>query len=144
MARNDVRYESNTKEVKKAIRKLEKQALRQIAKLLRKLIKKRVPIDEGVLRKNVGSWVKGKASEDPVLQIGVYTRDRAKRKGYVYAYHAHLVQFGTEKMQATDYLRAPVFENIDEIRDIQAEFLKQIEDIKANGLPSEEDEVADD
>jgi HK97 gp10 family phage protein len=139
-----VRYESNAKEVKKAIRMLEKKALRETAKYLRKLIKKTVPVDEGILKKNVGSWVKGKASEDPVLQIGVYTRDRAKRKGYQYAFHAHLVQFGTKKMKGTDFLRAPVFGNIDEIRKIQADFLKQIEDIKANGLPVEEDEVADD
>jgi HK97 gp10 family phage protein len=139
-----VRYESNAKEVKKAIRMLEKKALRETAKYLRKLIKKTVPVDEGILKKNVGSWVKGKASENPVLQIGVYTRDRAKRKGYQYAFHAHLVQFGTKKMKGTDYLRAPVFGNIDEIRQIQADFIKQIEDIKANGLPVEEDEVADD
>ncbi|MBO0962497.1 HK97 gp10 family phage protein [Neobacillus sp. MM2021_6] len=144
MGSNGVRYESNAKEVKKAIRQLEKKALRATAKVLRKLIKKKVPVDEGVLKKNVGSWVKGKASEDPVLQIGVYDRARAKRKGYVYAYHAHLVQFGTKKMKGTDYLRAPVFESIDEIRNIQAEFLKEIEHIKANGLPVEEDEVADD
>ncbi|WHY75708.1 HK97 gp10 family phage protein [Neobacillus sp. WH10] len=138
------RFESNSKEVKAALGKLEKQALRETAKFLRKLIKKTVPVDEGVLKKNVGSWVKGKANEQPVLQIGIYDRARARKKGYPYAYHAHLVQFGTKSMPSTDFLRAPVLNNIDKIRDTQAEFLRQIEDIKANGLPEVEDEEADD
>ena len=141
---NYVRYESNAKEIKRAIRKLEKAALRETAKFLRKDIKKTVPVDEGVLKKNVGSWVKGKANEEPVLQIGVYDRARAKKKGYKYAYHAHLVQFGTLKMKATDFLRAPVFNQISKIRDIQAKYLKKIENIKKNGLPSDEDEISDD
>jgi len=141
---NNVRYESNAKEVKKALVKLEKAALREAAKFLRKEIKRTVPVDEGVLKKNVGSWVKGRASEVPVLQIGVYDRARARKKGYSYAYHAHLVQFGTVKTPATDYLRAPVFNNIEVIRQKQAEFLREIERIKENGLPQEEDEQADD
>jgi HK97 gp10 family phage protein len=139
-----VRYESNAKEVKKALTQLEKSALRETAKFLRKLIKKTVPVDEGDLKKNVGSWVKGKANQVPVLQIGVYDRARAKKKGYRYAFHAHLVQFGTIKTPGTDYLRAPVFDNIEVIRQHQAEFLRKIEDIKANGLPQVEDEEADD
>ncbi|MEK3855939.1 HK97-gp10 family putative phage morphogenesis protein [Cytobacillus sp. FSL H8-0458] len=141
---SEVRFESNAKEVQRAIRQLEKKALREIAKVLRKQVKKATPKDEGVLRKNVGTWVKGKAKEDPVLQLGVYDRARARKKGYQYAYHAHLIQFGTVKMRATDYLRAPVFQNLDVIIAIQAEYLRQIEHIKANGLPNEEDEVADD
>lgn len=144
MSNNEFKFESNAEEVKKAIKALEKKALREIAKSLRKKIKKTVPVDEGVLKKNVGSWVRGRKNEDPVLQIGVYDQARAKKKGYQYAYHAHLVQFGTKEMQGTDYLRAPVYNSVDEIRDISADYLKEIEDIKANGLPSEEDEVADD
>ncbi|MBC2721836.1 HK97 gp10 family phage protein [Desulfosporosinus sp.] len=139
-----VQFESNAKEVKAAIAKLEKQALRETAKLLRKEIKRTVPVYEGVLKKNVGSWVKGKSNETPVLQIGVYNRARARKKGYRYAYHAHLVQFGTVKMQGTDYLRAPVFRNIDKIKDIQSDFIRKIEDIRKNGLPEVGDEEADD
>jgi HK97 gp10 family phage protein len=141
---NNQTYQSNAKEVKKAIAALEKKALRETAKFLRKEIKKTVPKDEGTLRKNVGSWVKGKSNEDPVLQIGVYDRTRARKKGYAYAYHAHLVQFGTVKMGATDYLRAPVFNNIDKIRELQGDFLREIESLRENGLPEVEDEEADD
>jgi HK97 gp10 family phage protein len=140
---NNQTYQSNAKEVKKAISKLEKKALRETAKFLRKEIKKATPKDEGVLRKNVGSWVKGKSTEDPVLQIGVYDRTRARKKGYPYAYHAHLVQFGTVKMGATDYLRGPVFNNINKIREIQGDFLREIESLRENGLPEVEDEEAD-
>jgi HK97 gp10 family phage protein len=144
MANNQPTYQSNAKEVKKAITTLEKKALRETAKFLRKEIKKTVPKDEGTLRKNVGSWVKGKGNEVPVLQIGVYDKARANKKGYTYAYHAHLVQFGTVKMGATDYLRAPVIGNISKIRELQADFIRQIEDIQENGLPEVEDEEADD
>jgi hypothetical protein len=141
---NHSTYESNAKEIKKAIAVLEKQALRETAKFLRKDIKATVPVDDGVLKKNVGSWVKGKGDEKPTLQIGVYDAARARKKGYTYAYHAHLVQFGTVEMGATDYLRAPVIGNISKIREIQADFIRQIEDIQENGLPEVEDEEADD
>lgn len=141
MANNSgITYTSNAKAIKSAITKLEKKALRETAKFLRKEIKKTVPVDEGVLKKNVGSWVRGRANETPKLQIGVYDRARARKKGYPYAYHAHLVQFGTVKMGGTDYLRAPVFNNISKIREIQAEFIREIENISENGLPEVEDE----
>jgi hypothetical protein len=143
MTNQTTTYQSNAKAIKKALNKLEKQALRETAKYLRKEIKGAVPIDEGVLKKNVGSWVRGRANETPNLQIGVYDSTRAKKKGYTYAYHAHLVQFGTVKTSRTDYLRAPVLRNISKIRDIQAEYIRQIEDINLNGLPVE-DEQADD
>lgn len=138
-----VTYQSNAKAVKSAIAKLEKQALRETAKFLRKEIKRTVPVDEGVLKKNIGSWVKGRSNETPVLQIGVYTRARARKKGYRYAHHAHLVQFGTVKMRGTDYLRAPVLNNIAKIRELQADFIRRIEALRENGLPEVADEEAD-
>ncbi|AFQ46265.1 HK97 gp10 family phage protein [Desulfosporosinus meridiei] len=138
-----VQFESNARAVKGAIAKLEKQALRETAKFLRKEIKRTVPIHEGVLKKNVGSWVKGRANETPVLQIGVYSRARAKKKGYKYAFHAHLVQFGTVRMKGTDYLRAPVLSNLAKIRELQADSIRQIESLRENGLPEVADEEAD-
>ena len=139
-----VTYQSNARAVKSAISTLEKQALRATAKFLRKDVKATVPVDEGILKKNVGTWVKGKSNETPVLQIGVYDRARARKKGYRYAFHAHLVQFGTVRMRGTDYLRAPVFNNIAKIRDTQADFISKIEDLRENGLPEIGDEEADD
>jgi HK97 gp10 family phage protein len=136
-----VKYQSNAKQVKYVMTELERAALKEVAKFLRKGIKARVPVDEGVLKKNVGTWVKRK---DGSLQVGVYSRERAKRKKYTYAYHAHLVQFGTVKTKPVDYLRAPVMESIDQIRLIEGKYLKAIEDEnRARGLINEEEEIAD-
>jgi HK97 gp10 family phage protein len=137
-----VRYESRANEVKNVMAELERAALKEVAKFLRPLVKQAVPVDEGVLRKNVGTWVRKK---DTVLQIGVYTRERAKRKGYKYAYHASLVHFGTKRTRAVPYLRDPVMQNIDQIRLIEGKYLKEIEnENRARGLIQEEEEIADD
>ncbi len=121
---------------------LERAALKETSKILRPAVRARVPFKEGTLKKNVGTWVRRK---DTSLQIGVYTRARAKKKGYRFAHHAHLIQFGTKKSKAVDYLRAPVLENIDAIRIAQGKFLKAIEDEnRALGLIDEEEEISDD
>jgi len=141
---NSIRFISNAEEVKKVMRELERAALKDVAKFLRKEIKRAVPVDRGVLKKNVGSWVKKTSNGTPVLQIGVYTRARARKKGYIYAFHAHLVEFGTKAMPATPFLRPPVLNNIDQIRLIQGKFLKEIEnENRARGLMDESEEVAD-
>lgn len=137
-----VKYTSNVSEIKKVMKELERAALKEVAKFLRPMIKARVPFKQGTLKKNVGTWVRRK---DSSLQIGIYTRERAKRKGYKYAYHAHLVEFGTRKTRAQPFLRNTVMENIDQIRIIQGKFLKEIEDEnRARGLIQEEEEIADD
>lgn len=137
-----VTYQSNAAEVKKVMAELERAALKEVAKFLRKEVKRRVPVKEGILKKNVGTWVRKKDSD---LQIGIYTRARAKRKGYKYAYHAHLIEFGTKKMTAKPFLRPSVMDNIDQIRIIEGKFLKEIEDEnRARGLIQEAEEVADD
>jgi HK97 gp10 family phage protein len=142
MAKKGIKYQSNTKQVKYLMSELERAALKESAKFLRKEMKSKIPVDEGILKKNVGTWVKRK---DGSLQIGIYTRQRAKRKGYKYAFHAHLVEFGTKKTRAQPFLRNTVMENIDQLRIIQGQFLKEIEDEnRARGLIKEEEEIADD
>jgi HK97 gp10 family phage protein len=137
-----INYQSNVKQVKTMMTELERAALKEVAKFLRPLIKKAIPVKEGTLRKNVGTWVKKK---DASLQIGIYTRARAKRKGYKYAFHAHLVHFGTRKTRAIPFLSDIVMQSIDQIRLIQGKFLKEIEDEnRAKGLIKEEEEIADD
>lgn len=143
--KNGVKFISSVDRTKYTLAELERAALRDVGKLLRKAIKARVPVEEGVLKKNVGTWVKKFPSVR--LQIGVYDKQRSDKKGYPYAYHAHLVQFGARggKMPATDYLRAPVLENINQIRVIQGQYLKAIEnENKAKGLLDESEEIADD
>lgn len=137
-----VEYKSNTREVKRVMSELERAALKETAKFLRKVIKAAVPVDTGTLKKNIGTWVKKK---DASLQIGVYDRTRAKKKGYKYAYHAHLVEFGTVKTPAKPFLKPSVYNNIDQIRLIQGKYLKEIEnENRAKGLIKEEEEIADD
>ena len=137
-----VKYESKANEVKNVMAELQRAALKEVAKLLRKEIKARVPVDDGVLKKNVGTWVRKK---DTSLQIGTYTKERANKKKYIYAYHTHLVEFGTQRMAAKPFLRPSVMENIDQIRLIQGKYLKEIEnENRARGLIKEEEEIADD
>lgn len=142
MSKNSINYISNAEGVKEVLAELERAALKETAKFLRKEVKGRVPVDEGVLKKNVGTCVRKK---DTSLQIGVYTRDRATKKKYTYAYHAHLVEFGTQKVRARPFLRPSVMENIDQIRIIQGKYLKEIEnENRAKGLIDDEEEIADD
>lgn len=142
---NSISYISNADEVKKVMMELERAALKEVAKFLRKEVKRTVPVDQGILKKNVGSWVKkSRSGGSPSLQIGVYTRERAKRKGYTYAYHAHLVEFGSVRSGAQPFLRPSVTNNIDQIRIIQGKYLKEIEnENRARGLIQEEEEIDD-
>lgn len=137
-----VKFESKAKEVKYVLTELERAALKEVAKFLRKEIKTRVPVGEGTLKRNVGTWVR---KQDASLQIGTYSRERATRKKYKYAYHTHLVEFGTKNMAARPFLRPSVMENIDQIRLIEGKYLKEIEnENRARGLIQEEEEIADD
>lgn len=148
--KDGVEYISNVDRVQYTISELSRAALRDVAKLLRKRIKDAVPVDEGVLKKNVGTWVrKDKGTGESRLQVGVYDKTRAKKKGYPYAFHAHFQEFGTSKMQAANngrgFLRSTVQDNIDEIQKIQGKYLSAIEDEnQALGLIDEDEEVADD
>jgi len=140
--KDGIEFISNVDRVQYTISELERAALKDVAKFLRKQVKNAVPVDEGVLKKNVGTWVKKK---DSSLQIGVYNSARAKKKHYKYAYHAHLVHFGTIKTRPVPFLRDPVFNNLDKIRLIQGKYLSAIEDEnRALGLLDEDEEIADD
>jgi len=149
--RAGVVYISRTEDCKEMMTELERAALKEVAKFLRKEVKRRVPVKEGILKRNVGTWVKtlgkrvkGQGKGTPILQVGIYDRARARRKGYKYAFHAHLIEFGTVRAAAQPFLRPSVFENIDQIRLIQGKYLKAIEDEnRAKGLINEEEEIAD-
>lgn len=143
--KDGVEYISNVDAVHYTIKELSRAALRDAAKLLRKRIKQNVPKDTGALRKNVGTWVRKSRDGTPRLQIGVYDRKRAKKKGYPYAFHAHLIEFGTQKMRARPFLKPTVIENLDEIQKIEGKYLSAIEDEnKARGLLDEREEIKDD
>jgi HK97 gp10 family phage protein len=147
--KDSVEFISSVDRAKYTIKELSRAALRDVAKFLRRKIKENVPVDKGILKKNVGTWVRKSSDGTPRLQVGVYDRKRAKKKGYKYAFHAHLVEFGTVKMRAANngrgFLRPTVMDNIDEIRKIEGKYLSAIEDEnKALGLIDEREEIKDD
>ena len=132
------------------ITELSRAALRDVAKLLRRRIKDMAPEDTGNLKRNVGSWVRKAADgEMPYLQVGVYDKERAAKKGLKHAYYAGFQEFGTSKMSAANggrgFIRPAVMDSIDEVRIIQGKYLSEIEnENRALGLIDEEEEVADD
>src|SRR5690554_8036316 len=98
-----VEYTSNVDKTQYTIHELTRAALRDVAKFLRRRIKDAVPVDSGTLKKNVGTWVrKDRSTGESRLQIGVYDRTRAKKKGYKYAFYAMFHEFGTSKMRAAN------------------------------------------
>ena len=150
VTKDGVRYTSNVEKTQYTIHELSRGALRDVAKLLRKRIKAAVPVDTGTLKKNVGTWVrKDKGTGESRLQVGVYDRTRAKKKGYKYAFYAMFHEFGTSKMRAANggrgFLKSTVLDNLDEIRKIQGQYLSAVADEnKARGLINEDEEIADD
>lgn len=138
-------YISNLDNVKKQIMDLEAKALKESAKVLRKAVKNNVPIDKGDLKKSVATWVKKDRKTGEVsLQIGVYDKRRALKKGLKYAYYAFLVEFGTSRTTAQPFLKNTVMGNLEEIRKAQAEYLGQITKIKnPNYDDADIDEVDD-
>ena len=145
-----VEYVSNVDQTQYTITELSRAALRDTAKLLRRRIKDMAPEDTGNLKRNVGSWVRKSGDDDvPYLQVGVYDRERAEKKGLKHAYYATWQELGTRNMDAANngrgFIRPAVMDSIDDIRRIQGKYLSAIEDEnKALGLIDEEEEIADD
>jgi HK97 gp10 family phage protein len=152
--KNGVTFIDNVDAVMYTLEELSRAALRDTGKLLRRAVRENIPKRTGTLRANVATWnKKGLNGEPPSLQVGVYTPQKAKEKGITPAYHARLVQFGTGErvqksgkptgsMPATPYLDTATYNNIDKIRDIQAQYLSAVAD--ANRLIDENEEIADD
>lgn len=145
-----VQYISSVERTQYTITELSRAAFRDVAKLLRGRIKDNTPVDKGDLKRNVGSWVRRAEDSDvPYLQVGVYDKERAERKGLPYAFYAAFQEFGTSRMQAANggrgFIRAPVEDSIDDIRRIQGQYLSAIEDEnRALGLIDESEEIEDD
>ena len=132
------------------ITELSRAALRDVAKLLRRRIKDMAPVDTGNLRRNVGSWVrKAEDSDVPYLQVGVYDKERARKKGLQDAYYATWQELGNSRHPAANggrgFLRPAVQDSIDDIRRIQGKYLSEIErENRAMGLIDESEEISND
>ena len=134
-----VEYVSNVDAVNYTINELSRAALRDVGKFLRKRMKQVVAVKSGATKKNIGTWVRKSEDGTPRLQIGVYDRTRSKKKGNPYAFWAFLLEFGSSKMDAQPFIKPTVFNNIDEIRKIEAQYLSAISgEVRDNFDESEE------
>lgn len=148
MSGGKVQFTSRAGEAKILLYELERAALKAVAKLVRKDAKARVKQQSertGNLRRCIGTRVRRKGPEGPSLQLGVFSRAQAKRKGLQDPYYAWWIEAGTANMRARPFLRPAVEQNIDEIRRLQGQYLKHIEDEnRARGLVDAREEVAED
>ena len=124
-----VEFTSHAEEVKNGMLEMEKKALRKSGKILKEASKNKVPVKSGDLQKVIATWVRvNKRTGDVKLQLGVYNAKKAKQKGLAPAgTRAHLTEFGSAHNRAVSFLKGPTVENVDAIRNAQAEFLPGIQ-----------------
>lgn len=147
--KDGVQFTSSVDKIEYTIQELTKAALRDTAKLIRKIAKENAPVATGNLKNNIGTWVRtdksGPMKGTSYLQIGVYDKERARKKGFKYAFYGLYYEFGTIKQPARPFLRPSVYDNIAEIQRIQGQYLSAIEDEnRAISLIEEGEEIADD
>ncbi|TWE06404.1 HK97 gp10 family phage protein [Neobacillus bataviensis] len=134
--KNGVEFTSNVDRAKYTIQELTRAALKDTAKLIRRRI-----LDKARKMRGMGKtkripnafqyWVRRREGD---LQIGVkhdtwYGADQ---------------ELGTNNQPARHIIRDTVYENIDQIRIIQGQYLEAIEDEnRARGLIDEEEEIGD-
>ncbi len=150
-----VTFINTSTEVKKALEGLSKTALRASGKILRKKLRTSIPIKSRFFKNHIGTWVFiGRDTGIPQMQIGFYSWQRVKKKGKqpsatapqwlelgvkphdisiknakVLAYND--ISYGkTVKhpgLPAHNFLRDTVYNNLEEIRAAQAEYLEEIQ-----------------
>jgi HK97 gp10 family phage protein len=134
--KDGVTFVSNVDRAKYTIQELERAALKDVAKFLRRRMVDKLKQLPGMRRsKRIYSstqyWVRRREAD---LQIGV------KHDSW---YGAHQ-ELGTSQQPKRGVVRNTVMENIDQIRIIQGQYLKAIEDEnRARGLINEEEGVGD-
>jgi len=134
VTKDGVEFTSNVDRVQYTIQELSRAALRDIAKFIRKRMIEKLKKLPGMkknkrLYKSTQYWLRKWEGD---LQIGFKHDTWYGVKG----------ELGTHGQPARNILRDTVFENIDEIRRIEAQYLSAIEDeIKAQALIDENEQV---
>ena len=127
VTKNGIEFTSNVDRVQYTIQELSRAALRDVAKLIRKRLLVKLRLLPGMkkskrLYRSTQYWVRKRESD---LQIG-FKHD---------AWYGARSELGTHGQPARNILRETIFENIDEIRLIQGQYLSAIEDEnRARGL----------
>lgn len=154
--KDGVKFVSHVDKVQYTIEELSRAGFRDVAKLLRRKLKSKdkstgtpAPYQFGTLHSNIGTWVRRGGEGKPFLQVGVYDKERARKKNIEHAFYAIWQELGTENMDAANqnrgFLRATVMDSVDDIRIIQGQYLSAINDEnEALGLIDEEEELEDD
>ena len=145
-----------SKETKKTLAGLSKTALRESGKVVRKLLRERIPVRSKRFKNHIGSWAFiSNATGQPQLWVGFYSWQRVKKKGKDPSHaNPHWIEFGTKShaipgaknkghfmayqdnvygfhvkhpgQRATHVLRDTVQNNIDQIRAAQEQYLKEL------------------
>jgi HK97 gp10 family phage protein len=129
-----VEFTSNVDRAKYTLRELQRAALRDTAKLVRKRMIEKLKKLPGMKRSkriynSTQFWVRSRESD---LQIG-FKHD---------SWYGAKSELGTSNQPKRGILRDTVYENIDEIRKIQGKYLSAIEnDNRARGLIDEREGV---
>lgn len=149
----EVTFIDTSKEVKKAIEKLSKEALGASAKVIRKKLRGDLPVRTKRLKNHIASWkFIDRDTGRPTLHIGFYSWQMTKKKGKLpshaspwwieFGTNPHIIQpknakimwyqdsFGTlvnhPGQRASHLLRNTIQNNIDEIRAAQEKYLAEI------------------
>lgn len=152
----EVTLVDTSREVKKAIEKLSKEALGASAKVIRKKLREDLPIYTKRFKNHIASWkFIDRTTGQPTLHIGFYSWQKVKKKGKLPSHASPWwVEFGTDPhiikpknatimyykksygelvyhpgQRARHLLRNTIQNNIAEIRGAQEEYLKRINDI---------------
>lgn len=120
ITRDGVEFTSSVERVQYSINELSRAALRDVAKLVRKRLIQKLRKLPGMKRskrlmRSTQFWVRKQETD---LQIG-FKHD---------SWYGARSELGTHGSPARNILRETVFENIDEIRRIQGQYLSAIED----------------
>lgn len=149
----EVTLVDTSKDVKKAIEKLSKEALGASAKVIRKKLRDDLPIYTKRFKNHIASWkFIDRDTGQPTLHIGFYSWQRVRKKGKLPSHASpYWVEFGTNPhiirprnakimyykesfgtivnhpgKRAQHLLRDTIQNNIDEIRAAQEQYLDEI------------------
>lgn len=152
--KSGVTFINTSHEVKKTIEGLSKTALRASGKVIRKKLRENIPIKSKNFKNHIGTWVFiGRDTGIPQMQVGLYSWQRVKKRGKLpsnsspswveFGTKAHSIKAVNAKVLAFDdvsygkavnhpgtqrynFLRDTVYNNLDEIRAAQEEYLAEI------------------
>lgn len=165
----DVTFVNTSSEVKKAMESLAKKALRRSAKVITNVLTEGLPARYGLLKNHIKTAVNISREGSPQMKVGLMKPSAVRKKGKKPSHaNPHWVEFGTSPhmiiaknvkslgpggiygkevnhpgAKATHVLRNTVHDNIEEIKDAQADFLAQLTEMSDAAIAAMETEPDD-